>query len=133
MGINSYLKGMGISISYKLNLTSTLGNLYKLVRTTSTMNFMLLIKKKYNWLTCSTMDANLPNANPCSSSLVITALPSFTTSRLAYFSWLLSVNVFSFFCVICKALLSKFGYGTERKKKLRYEKHYSFNFLSRVK
>lgn len=43
--------------------------------------------------TCSTIDAKRPKASPCSSSLVITALPNFTTNRRAYLSWLLSVNV----------------------------------------
>lgn len=36
--------------------------------------------------TCSTIDAKRPRAIPCSSARVITALPSFTTSRRAYFS-----------------------------------------------
>jgi len=43
--------------------------------------------------TCSTMDANRPRARPCSSSLVMTALPSLMTSRRAYFSSLRSANV----------------------------------------
>jgi len=34
--------------------------------------------------TCSTMDARRPRARPCSSSLVITALPSLMTNRRAY-------------------------------------------------
>lgn len=43
--------------------------------------------------TCSTMEAKRPRARPCSSSLVITALPSLTTNRRAYFSWLRSLKV----------------------------------------
>lgn len=47
---------------------------------------------KYAIHTCSTIDANRPRAIPCSSSLVMTALPNFITSRLAYFSCDLSAN-----------------------------------------
>uniref|UniRef100_A0A2M4C847 Putative secreted protein n=1 Tax=Anopheles marajoara TaxID=58244 RepID=A0A2M4C847_9DIPT len=40
--------------------------------------------------TCSTIEASRPRARPCSSSRVMTALPSFTTKRRAYFSSLRS-------------------------------------------
>lgn len=42
------------------------------------------------------MDANRPNAIPCSSALVMTALPNFTTNRRAYFNCDLSENVVPF-------------------------------------
>lgn len=44
-------------------------------------------------LTCSTIEARRPRASPWLSSRVMTALPSLTTSRRAYLSWLRSVKV----------------------------------------
>lgn len=45
-------------------------------------------------ITCSTIDASLPRAKPHSSPRVTTALPSFTTIRLACFSSLRCANDF---------------------------------------
>lgn len=74
-----------------------------------TLGHLLIIWRKSNWVfwwktrhplhlslqfsTCSTIDANLPNANPLLSSRVMTALPNLTTKRRAYFNWLRSENV----------------------------------------
>lgn len=51
---------------------------------------------KHPSITYLTIDARLPRATPLPSSLVMTALPSLTTSLLAYFNWDLSVNVLCF-------------------------------------
>lgn len=51
-----------------------------------------LLHNGHHKTTCSTMDASLPRAKPHSSPLVTTALPSFTTMRLACFSSLRCAN-----------------------------------------
>lgn len=51
------------------------------------MKIILSINTKdAHFLTCSIIEDNRPKARPLPSSLVMTALPSLTTSLLAYFN-----------------------------------------------
>lgn len=90
-------------------------------RPKATAPLVTMIHSRPSWwhsATCSTIEARRPNARPLPSSLVITALPSFTTSLLAYFSWDLSVKVCCFLSALARWRFSMFMFCKKGGKKI---------------